>query len=250
MNELIKIHPYKGTKIDAKNVVNARDLHTFIGSKQHFADWIKNRIGKYGFIEGKDFTSFHKVIKREIVGGTSQIQYAITIEMAKELAMVEGNEMGKKARLFFIECEKKLIEQNFLNLSDPNHVLKITQKWADEYNLRIAAEQKIEVLQPKADLMDKVMEMDDMVDIGQAAKILKLPFGRNKLFIKLREKGVFFKNRNEPMQEYVERGLFSVKQKLITRTSGDFLVTKTLVSQKGLDYIDKLFSNKNQLSLL
>jgi len=246
MTELIKIHPWKG-----KNVVSARDLHAFLESKRDFSNWMKDRIQKYKLIESQDFTSFNKIVERE-KGAATRIEYALTLDIAKHLAMVESNHKGFMARQYFVECEKRYIEQvqNKIDLSDPNHVLMITQKWADEHNLRIAAEKKIEVMQPKADLMDKVMDMDDMVDIGQAAKILKLPLGRNKLFVKLREKEIFFKNRNEPMQEYVERGLFVVKQKLITRTSGDFLVTKTLVTQKGLDFIDKLFNIKNQLSLL
>ncbi len=247
MTELIKIYDYKRFG----KVVNGRDLHTFLEVKRDFPTWIRYRIEQYKFIENEDFVVY-PTFGENPNGGRPQNKFGLNLDMAKELAMVEGNHKGKMARQYFIECEKRYKEQlqSKIDLSDPNHVLRITQEGANEYNLRIAAEQKIEVLQPKADLMDKVMEMDDMIDIGQAAKILKLPFGRNKLFIKLREKGVFFKNRNEPMQEYVERGLFSVKQKLITRTSGDFLVTKTLVSQNGLDYIDKLFSNKNQLALL
>lgn len=249
MDELIKIYDWRN-----KNVVSARELHVFLESKQEFTNWINNRINKYEFIENQDYTTFDKIIKREDNPnlGTKRKEYAINLDMAKELAMVEGNRKGKMARQYFIECEKRYREQiqTKIDLSDPNHVLRITQEWANEYNLRIAAEQKIKVLEPKAELMDKVMDMGDMVDIGQAAKILKLPFGRNILFGKLRATGIFFKNRNEPMQEYVERSLFVVKQKLITKPTGDFLVTKVLVSQKGLDFIDKLFNKKKQLELL
>ena len=104
------------------------------------------------------------------------------------------------------------------------------------------AHKKISMLAPKAEFMDKVMDTDQKIDIGQAAKILQLPFGRNTLFKKLKEKGVFFANRNEPKQEYIKRGYFELKEKWIDRDNHDgFMVVKVLVTQKGLDFIAKLF---------
>ncbi|WP_082986899.1 MULTISPECIES: phage antirepressor [Butyricimonas] len=103
-------------------------------------------------------------------------------------------------------------------------------------------EHRNSILEPKAELMDKVMDSDQKIDVGQAAKILQLPFGRNTLFQKLREKGVFFSNRNEPKQEYIKRGYFELKEKWIDRDNHDgFMVVKVLVTQKGLDFIAKLF---------
>ena len=104
------------------------------------------------------------------------------------------------------------------------------------------AKKQISVLSPKAELMDRVMDTDQKIDIGQAAKILQLPFGRNTLFKKLKEKGVFFTNRNEPKQEYIKRGYFELKEKWIDRDNHDgFMVVKVLVTQKGLDFIAKIF---------
>lgn len=105
MESLIPI--YKNN--DGSDVASARDLHEFLGSKQDFSDWIKKRIAKYGFTENQDYTSFHKIMEREN-GSTTRIEYAITIDMAKELSMVEGNAKGKQARQYFIACEKKLKE--------------------------------------------------------------------------------------------------------------------------------------------
>lgn len=103
-------------------------------------------------------------------------------------------------------------------------------------------EAKIAKLQPKADFADKAFTTDDKVDIGMAAKILKLGFGRNRLFKKLKEKGVFFSNRNEPKQRYVDAGYFEMTEKFIERDNHPgFVVTKTLVTQKGLAYINYLF---------
>ena len=103
-------------------------------------------------------------------------------------------------------------------------------------------EHRNSILEPKAELMDKIMDTDQKIDIGQAAKILGLPFGRNTLFQKLREKGIFFNNRNEPKQDYVNRGYFELKEKWIDRNSHDsFMVVKVLVTQKGLEFIAKMF---------
>lgn len=115
-------------------------------------------------------------------------------------------------------------------------------------------EHRNSILEPKAELMDKVMDTDQKIDIGQAAKILGLPFGRNTLFQKLREKGVFFNNRNEPKQDYVKRGYFELKEKWIDRNNHDgFMVVKVLVTQKGLEFIAKMFEvvkvNKTLVSI-
>lgn len=97
-------------------------------------------------------------------------------------------------------------------------------------------------LRPKAEFMDKVMDADERIDIGPSAKILNLPFGRNTLFQKLRDMGVFFKNKNEPKQEYVKRGYFVLKEKWIDRNNHDgFMVLKVLVTQKGLEFLANLF---------
>lgn len=103
--ELIKI----STGENGNQVVSARELHKFLESKQEFANWIKNRIDKYGFVENQDFEVFDNFINNPS-GGRPLKEYALTIDMAKELAMVEGNERGKQARQYFIACEKKLRE--------------------------------------------------------------------------------------------------------------------------------------------
>ncbi len=112
MNELIRIT----TDAQGASAVSARELHEYLGAKKQFADWIKHRIKKYGLVENQDYTSFHQIVKREN-GGTTQIEYALTIDAAKELAMVEGNEKGKEARQYFIDAEKALRQL----VADPNN---------------------------------------------------------------------------------------------------------------------------------
>ena len=98
MNMLIPI-----TEDAGKRAVNARDLHIFLESKQQFADWIKNRIRQYGFIENQDYQVFHNLMNNPN-GGRPTTEFALSIDMAKELSMVEGNEKGKEARRYFIAC--------------------------------------------------------------------------------------------------------------------------------------------------
>lgn len=101
MKELIKI-----TEKEGQQLVDARELHEFLGNKRQFADWIKQRINQYGFIENEDF-SISQICEK---GGRPRTDYIITVDMAKQLSMVENNEKGNQARRYFIQCEKKLRE--------------------------------------------------------------------------------------------------------------------------------------------
>jgi len=92
------------------NTVDARELHEFLESKQDFSTWIKSRIQKYKFVQGVDFIQFHNFVESD---SRARIDYALTLDMAKELCMVENNEQGRKARKYFIDCEKQL-KQNIL----------------------------------------------------------------------------------------------------------------------------------------
>lgn len=98
MNELIRVQ-----EKDGQQVVSARELHGFLTIRSKFADWLKNRINKYGFVENQDFVTVSKILEN----GGRELDYALTLDMAKELAMVEGNEKGKQARQYFIDCEKR-----------------------------------------------------------------------------------------------------------------------------------------------
>ncbi|EOM9765739.1 antA/AntB antirepressor family protein [Escherichia coli] len=90
-------------------LVNARDLHTFLGVGKRFASWITERIAEYGFVENQDYilVSPNREIKGR--GGDRRSKdYHLTLDTAKETAMVERNEKGPQIRRYFIECEKKL----------------------------------------------------------------------------------------------------------------------------------------------
>lgn len=104
MIELIKI-----TESNGKQAVSARELHSFLESKQDFSTWIKNRIEKYDLIENVDYQVFHNFMENP-KGGRPLTEYALSVSAAKELSMVEGNEKGKQARKYFISCENQLRE--------------------------------------------------------------------------------------------------------------------------------------------
>lgn len=101
MQELIKV-----TEKEGQQLVSARELHEFLDVGRDFSTWINEKVEKYGFEEGEDFTTF----LGKSNGGRPTKEYAIKIDMAKELSMLQNNEKGKQARKYFIECEKKLKE--------------------------------------------------------------------------------------------------------------------------------------------
>lgn len=137
-------------------------------------------------------------------------------------------------------------------INNPDLVISLaTQlKSEREEKARIEAESKrkdevIAKQEPLASFAKTAFTTNDKVDIGMSAKILKLGFGRNTLFDKLRKAGVFFANRNEPKQRFIDAGYFEMKEKFIERNNHPgFVVTKVLVTQKGLAYLNHLFGGK------
>ncbi len=89
---------------DLVQTVNARELHEFLGVGKVFAAWIQDRIQQYEFVEGVDYVV--TVSKTGIRKNVTQKDYFITLDMAKELSMVERNAKGKQARQYFIQCER------------------------------------------------------------------------------------------------------------------------------------------------
>ena len=91
-----------------EHFVNARELHAFLESKQEFANWVKNRIEAYGFIEGEDYVCLTNLSSKERRGGHNAVEYLLNLDTAKEIAMVERNERGREVRRYFIEVEKRV----------------------------------------------------------------------------------------------------------------------------------------------
>lgn len=126
ISELLPLHE---NMVGSKRIqtINARELHAFLKSGQEYSHWMKARIAEYEFIEGDDFARFDEVILNTInLSDTNETHlyrrnsakargrrvkgYALTLDMAKELAMVERNTEGRRARRYFIDCERRLAE--------------------------------------------------------------------------------------------------------------------------------------------
>lgn len=127
-------------------------------------------------------------------------------------------------------------------LNNPDAFIKTLEVLKAERAEKERLQKQLKSQEIKIDFIDRVLDVDEKIDIGQCAKILELPFGRNTLFKNLREKGVFFKNRNEPQQKYVDKGYFQLKEKFIERDNHDsFMIVKVLVTQRGLGFLSTLF---------
>lgn len=135
---------------NGKKAVSARDLHAFLESKQDFSTWIKNRIEKYDLVENVDYVLLHNFVE-QVSGTKHRIDYALTIDAAKELSMVEGNEKGKQARRYFIACEKKLKESQPESLSPSELILRLAQ-------MNVENERKMKALEEKQTRLESEIE--------------------------------------------------------------------------------------------
>lgn len=240
-NELIKISKNENGEL----LVSARDLHEFLEIKTEFRKWILRMI-EYGFEENIDFV---KVTQKCPTSSTGQnkVNYALKIDMAKEIAMIQRNDKGKVARLYFIECEKRLKEQvpqltykqqlqlTILNGSDMEKVLALK-----EYEEVIVEpyKQVIEEQKPKVEFAEAIQVSDTNLSIGNFSKQTKL--GRNELFKFLRENKILFidNGNNVPYQKYIKQGYFKCTQ---TVTNNHINVT-TKITPKGQYWLLKKFN--------
>lgn len=140
MNQLIPINNENG-----EFSVSARELHEFLESKQEFAAWIKNRINKYCFTEMDDFL----ISLSKTHNGRPSTEYDITIDMAKELCMVENNDKGRQARRYFIEVEKKA-RQFFQSLSPAQQLLHNAQMLVEIEQRQLQQETRIALLEDQS----------------------------------------------------------------------------------------------------
>lgn len=110
-------------KSGENRVVNARHLHAVLEINKKFADWIKMQIERCDLIENTDYQAFpQKVACQNGIGYSTRIEYALSIEAAKEIAMMSQTPKGKMARRYFIECERRLMTkvklENYLKIDD------------------------------------------------------------------------------------------------------------------------------------
>lgn len=125
-------------------------------------------------------------------------------------------------------------------LDNPDLLIAAATKLKEERAARLAAERKVEELKPAAEFYHQVAESKDAIAIGDAAKVLNIGVGRNKLFEILRKEKILMSN-NIPYQEFIDRGYFrTIEQKWTTPEGETRISIKTLVYQKGLNYIRKI----------
>ena len=143
--EISQLLPVMSRKVgeDEVHAVNARDLHRFLGVKSRFDDWIKNRIKDFEFTEHKDFEVFLNS-QENPQGGRPPRDYALTMDMAKELAMVERTPRGKQARLYFIEVEKSWRSQQ--EAPGVRRILSPSEMFLAQAQLNVDHERQIQML--------------------------------------------------------------------------------------------------------
>jgi len=149
--------------------VNARDLHAFLDNGDHFATWIKDRIDQYGFAENIDFASYSESSEK---GGRPRQEFALSIDMAKELGMVDRSEKGKQVRLYFIEIERRAkLGISLPDFSDPQVLLGVVN------HLQSQVSAKDVVIAHQGERLHKLDRIEGAIDnlpITDAAKVLKV----------------------------------------------------------------------------
>lgn len=229
MNELIKI-----TYNNDRPAVSARDLHDFLEVKTAYKDWFP-RMCEYGFTEGEDFCSFLS----ESTGGRPAQDAVLTIDMAKEICMIQRNEKGKLARQYFLQIEK--------DWNSPEKVMARALQIAGDKLKKLEA--KVEADAPKVLFADAVSASKTSILVGELAKLLKqngVDIGQHRLFNWMRENGYLIRRKgldfNMPTQKSMELGLFTVKETAITHSDGTVTVSKTTkVTGKGQQYFIEKF---------
>lgn len=234
MNELFNV-----TTNGDKLTLSARELYKELNIAGRFSRWFE-QMSEYGFEENVDFTSVQNctVVNN---GATRELQdYQITLDMAKEIAMLQRNEKGKEIRRKLIELEKAW--------NSPEKVMARALDIAHKTiaNLQIENEE----MKPKALFADTVVASDSSILVGQEAKLISqsgCKMGQNRFFAWLRENGYLCskgENYNMPTQKSREMDLIEIKIRTVTNPDGSVRETKTpVITGKGQIYFINKFKN-------
>ena len=210
--------------------VSARDLHNGLEINTRFNDWF-SRMTEYGFESGKDFYS--KMSKTSETGGRPAIDYQISVDMAKQICMIQRSEKGKQYRQYFIDLEKAW--------NTPEQIFARALKMADQKIEKLKESnagllEDVERMKPKEIFADAVSASTSSILIGDLAQ--------------LRNEGYLMKtgsSRNMPTQRYVADGLFQIKETVISNPDGSVRMTKTTkVTGKGQQYFLNKYLKKEE----
>lgn len=229
MNDLIPVR-YDNDR----PTVSARDLHEFLEVGTEFAKWFE-RMCEYGFTADVDFSSF----LTESTGGRPAQDAALTIEMAKEIAMLQRNEKGKQARQYFIQLEK--------DWNSPEKVMARALQIANKTIKSLS--DKVQQDAPKVLFADSVAGSKTSILIRDLAKLIcqnGCDMGEKRLFTILREQGYLIRKQgrdyNSPSQYAMNAGLMEVKETAINHSDGTIITSKTpLITGKGQQYFIQRF---------
>ena len=225
--------------------VSARDLHEALEIKSKYADWFKN-MSAYGFVENMDYFTFSKNLEN----GGRTIDHNISVDMAKQICMIQRSEKGKLYRQYFVDLEKawntpEQVMARALKLADRT----IDTLKEDNKKLSVATER----MKPKEIFADAVSASTSSILIGDLAKLLRqngVDTGQKRLFEQLRNEGYLMKtgsSRNMPTQRYVADGLFQIKETVISNPDGSVRMTKTTkVTGKGQQYFLNKYLKKEE----
>ena len=239
MNELIKV-----VYDNDRPTVSGRELHDKLEIKTAYKDWFP-RMCEYGFVEGEDYGSFLSD-RSDGLPGKPRTDHQLTIEMAKQICMIQRTETGKRYREYFLEIEKEW--------NTPEAVMARAVKMADRKIALLSgqlaeANKQIEEAKPKVLFAEAVSTAKTSILIGELSKLMKqngVDIGQNRLFDWMRENGYLIKAKNGsynmPTQSAMERGLLEIKESTSVNPDGSVRVNKTpKVTGKGQVYFINLF---------
>ena len=245
MNELLNI-----SYDSERPTVSGRDLHQALGVKTEYRHWFP-RMCEYGFAEGKDFRSF----LTESTGGRQSTDHQLTIDMAKQLCMIQRTEIGRKFREYFIEVEEAWNSPEAVMaraLSFANKQLdQIKQRNAVLEEQNAIQNQQIAELQPKASYYDLVLNCKDLVSVTTIAK--DYGWSARKMNTYLHDLGVQYKQGSVWIlyQKYAEMGYTSTKTHSHPGKDGDVHATvHTYWTQKGRLFIYSLLKENGSLPMV
>lgn len=223
--------------------VDGRTLHAFLQVRRDFTNWIRARIEQYGFVEDRDFVC-SPVPASKGRGGSNRRGYHLTLDMAKELAMVERTERGKQARTYFIECERQvrtaLAASSERDLADPEILRRLLLEYT---NRALELEQRAEQQAGQVAALERIGEAQGAISITKAAKLLQLP--PSALFSWMKTHGWLYRHPEGrswlAYQPRIDRGQLRHKAITIEREDGTpKLVEQVLVTPKGLARLAEL----------
>ncbi|WEV37697.1 phage antirepressor KilAC domain-containing protein [Lactobacillus sp. ESL0677] len=241
MQELIKVQ-VEGDQ----QLVSARDLHKGLEIKKRFSAWVEQN-----FKDFEEYVDFTSVPTSTVVGNGAVkplVDYALTIDMAKQLCLLSRTEKGKQYRKYLIEVEKKW--------NDPDAVIARGYKAALEKTKTLELENK--QMKPKALFADAVSTSKSTIDVGQMAKILRgsgLNIGRDRFYAWLRDNGFVIKTKgrswNSPTQKALDMNVLRLSEKISDNPDGSVTInTKTVVTGRGQIYFVNKLVNNEQLELV